>query len=129
MEKLIQETLQPVLISVITAVISAVGGYIVYWLRKKTGIEVSRAFEESVQRAARQAVLAVEERAMAELAAGAAKWAGSTKLGAAIDMVVRQVPGITQEQADTAIHAVIADIPGLGKSGNVYAAPKQDQPK
>ena len=123
MEQLMQNTIQPILTALVTAVIAALGALALKWIKTKTGIEISQDLAASAESAATKAVLAVEEKAAADAAAGAAKWASRQKYAAAIDLVVRAVPSVTPEQAGTLVNAALAKIPALGASGDMNKTP------
>lgn len=70
-----------------------------------------------VEQFAYQGITLAEEKA-SQLLGSKSALTGSDKLDIAIAHVLSMVPGISRDQADQVIHAILAQIPGIGATGD-----------
>lgn len=110
----ITNTLQPLLLSLLAAIVAAAVAYITALLKRKFGLEISTATEARISQVAYNAVRAVEEKAAASLAITGQKWASESKYTAALNYVLSLVPTLSKEEADARINTALATIKGLG---------------
>lgn len=74
-----------------------------------------------LERAALQGISYAEERA-AQLVGSKLSLTNSNKLDIAISHVLSVMPRVTHEQADTMVHSLLAQIPGMGATGSAVVA-------
>lgn len=114
MEHLFDAVLNPLATSFIEVLVVVLIGFIINFVRKKTGIKISEALQKKAETAAVQAVLAVEETAASKLKDKSETWLSKRKHGEAFKRIINVVPEISKEQADELVHWAVAKIPGLG---------------
>lgn len=101
---------QTALVNLVVAVLSIVAAWIgvegakyVAALKAKAMQAAIKTGNDLLESAAERAVRWVEQLAAQQIA----KWTGPQKLAAAADYVTRQLPGVSEADAETAIEAVI----------------------
>lgn len=117
MEHLFDQFLQPIVRESLALLVALALGLLARWIHKRTGIEVSRAVQDRARDAALQAVLAVEEIAMAQAKKGVKQWLGERKHKEAIDLLLGSVPALSYEKARDLVYWAVARVPGLGATG------------
>lgn len=75
-----------------------------------------------VEQFAYQGITLAEEKA-AQLLGSKSALTGSDKLDVAVSHVLSMMPSISREQADQVVHAILAQIPGLGATGAAIPSP------
>lgn len=112
-------TIQPVLISIFGAVLTAATAYLSKLLKDKFGLEISEATQQRLRGIAWDAVHSVEEQAAAALKEKGTAWASSDKHAAAINLILSRVPTLSQEDADSLVKSALGKIKGLGASAAI----------
>lgn len=120
--QIVDNTVQPVLVSLIGAMLPLLIAFGCRYLTKLTGVTVSQASQQQLEGIAEKSVLAVEEKATASLKNAGEKWTGYQKHKEAIDNILALAPSLSHDQADMLVHWAIAKIPGLGSTGVLGAA-------
>jgi hypothetical protein len=108
-----------VVVPVMTAVVPVLIGAVLIKLRAWFGIQADAKRDAQIAALAEVAVQAAAEKAAValKLSQGNAGIGAAEKLSMAVAALVAQVPKLTPEQADQAVHAALARIPGLGATG------------
>ena len=123
LSQFVDNTIQPVVLSVIGALTPLLMALGCRFLTKVTGINVSQASQQQLEGVAEKAVLSVEEKAAASLKTAGEAWTGYQKHQEAVDTILALAPSLTQGQADTLVHWAVAKIPGIGATGVLGATP------
>ncbi len=111
--EIVTETVAPL----IGAVLAGLASLVLLALKKKFGIEVSEAMNNRIRGAAFDAANYAAEYAARKSKLETITIGGSKKLDIAIGHMLEAVPGMTKEQADKAIHAVLPRLSGEGSTG------------
>lgn len=114
-------TVQPLLSSLLATIVAAAVTYITLVFKKKFGLEISNATQARISGIAYDAVNAVEEKGAAYLKERGEKWASQCKYNEALNYVLSKVPTLTREEADAKIHSVIAGVKGIGATSELGA--------
>lgn len=114
LKQVINETLIPLLVSVVGALLSIV----LVKIKEKLNLNISEEKEEWINRLAENAVQFVAEKTAAMLKINSISFTSNEKLETAIAYLIARVPKLTRDQADQYIHAAIARIPGAGATND-----------
>lgn len=117
----IDNTLQPLILSLLGTVLTIAITYISALLKRKFGIEISEATANRLRGIARDAVHSVEEKAALAVKQGGEKWLSQAKHAAAIDYILSKAPVLSQEEADALVQSALAKIKGLGATSQLGA--------
>jgi len=107
----------PILKYVVAGGIAFVVPYICYYVKKQTGIDIAYALDSTNTEKIRNNVLAVEEMAKADADKGN-KWTSKQKLDTAMQGAMDTVQDMSVAEVGTQIHAILADTPNVGATGN-----------
>lgn len=117
MEQIITNTIQPILVSLISALVPVLIALACRFLAKKTGIAISDASQAKLEDIAKKSVLAVEEKATASFKISGEKWPTYLKHQGAMDRIFALAPSLSHDQADLLVYWAVAKIPGIGATG------------
>jgi len=114
LKQVINETLIPLLVSVVGALVSLV----LIKVKQKLNLNISQQQEAWINRQAENAVQFVAEKTAAKLKIDNISFTSNEKLETAIAYLITRAPKLTRDQADQYIHAAIARIPGAGATND-----------
>lgn len=124
MEEIIRE-----LVGLASTTLIGVGIWALTQFARKYGIELSMTKQEQLATFARQAILGVEEKAIAILKAQGDKLTGAEKLEEAIESLLLKVPGISREEAAEVIHQQLPVVRGAAVDFGVAVLKKATRKK
>ena len=117
LETFLRDSLFPLLGALLMGVITP----LIYRVAAKLKLDSLMQKNNWLERAAFQGIALAEERA-AQLAGSKLAISGNQKLDVAIAHVLGVMPKVSAEQADAMVHALLAQIPSLGASGEKAVA-------
>ena len=102
MDALLDELLKAVFVAV-SGVVGTLLAALVVKLLQRIGLAVSAEQQAKLEKLAQDAVLATEELARARIKDGVGKVASAEKLTQAVELLLRKVPNISQEEASVLV--------------------------
>lgn len=115
----VDNTLQPLILSLLGTVLTIAITYVTALLKRKFGIEISEATANRLRGIAWDAVQSVEERAVATVKEGGRKWLSTAKHAAAVDYILAKAPALTREEADALVQSAVAKVKGIGATAQL----------
>ncbi|GFO67899.1 hypothetical protein GMLC_14780 [Geomonas limicola] len=109
--------LQQSVFPIITALFMGAVSIFLNRLGQKYKVEALTQKNNIVEQLAYQGITKAEELA-AKYAGSRAVLSGQDKLSVAVNHILSVMPSVTREQAESMVHALLAQIPGLGASGD-----------
>ena len=109
--------LQLSIFPIITALFMGIVSIFLDRLGKKYKVEALTQQNNIIEQLAYQGITKAEELA-AKYAESGGAFSGQDKLSIAIQHILTFMPKVSEEQANSVVHALLAQIPGLGASGD-----------
>jgi hypothetical protein len=106
---------------VLSALLMGVVTPLIYRLGAKSKIDVLTKKGNFLEKIAFQGISLAEERA-AQMVGSRTTLTGSDKLDIAVSHVLSVMPSVTDAQATSMVHALLAQIPGLGATGDTVVS-------
>lgn len=112
MEDFIANSVMPLLMAFMVALVSYLLTMAANYLKKKTGIAISADKMKLVEGFAIQAVLKAEGRAQRYLVSKGEKLTGASKHAVAVNNILAMAPDLTHEDAKHYVDMAVAMLPG-----------------
>lgn len=109
--------LQQSIFPIITALFMGIVSIFLDRLGKKYKVEALTKQNNIIEQLAYQGITKAEEIA-AVYAGSKAAFSGQDKLSVAVQHILSVMPKVSEDQAESIVHALLAQIPGLGASGD-----------
>lgn len=116
--ELVTQFVSNVLFPFLTVLLVIGAGWVILWLKKTTGIQISITTEEMLLGFAKQGVAYAEELAARKLKESGIKLPGPEILQVAMRALMEKAPKITEAQAERLVHTALGMISGAGASGD-----------
>jgi hypothetical protein len=115
-ENLVLNYLMPIFGSFISFLALMLTRKLLLWLHIKLGIATDDKFQRDLEAAVKDAIYAAEEKAATQVKQGLPQWTSGMKYKWAVEILGKQFPQLTREQADIKVNAMLGRSLGLGST-------------